>query len=320
MSSGDQLFIYIGGHGGFRDPDDPEREWPQLESTLTTTNEFVVFTRVADNYLTDDKLYKYLNNMKNGNDIEKYIFIDACHSGGFWGNHDEDDEGDLEKLSKIALFAAAKEDGKTFFRWDGLPEFGKALEDMLTLKENGFVKGDEDEDGILKISEIQEYLPRHLAQSHDINEIVYEQSFGDAFIWTPELADPVFFSTSDFSGDINYFHKDLEHPLQILIDIKPDSYPNSINLKSKGSVPVAILTIDNFETIDVDPETILFADAEPTHWSIEDVDDDGDMDILFHFKIQELNLIESSTDAVLIGNTYDGIEFEGIDLVNIVPK
>lgn len=108
--------------------------------------------------------------------------------------------------------------------------------------------------------------------------------------------------------------------IEVDIDIKPGSDPNSINLKSKGVVPVAVLTTDDFDASDVDPETVVFAGAEPARWVMEDVDGDGDMDMLFHFKTQDLNLDEDSTEATLTGETIDGIPIEGTDTVNIVPK
>jgi hypothetical protein len=110
------------------------------------------------------------------------------------------------------------------------------------------------------------------------------------------------------------------HWTEVSIDIKPGSDPNSINLKSKGVVPVAVLTTDDFDASTVDPETVLFADVEPVRWKMEDVDDDGDMDMLFHFKTQELNLDENSTEATLTGDTTDGKQILGTDTVNIVPK
>jgi hypothetical protein len=53
---------------------------------------------------------------------------------------------------------------------------------------------------------------------------------------------------------------------------------------------------------------------------MEDVDGDGDLDMLFHFKTQELNLTDDSTEATLTGESLDGGQIEGTDTVNIVPK
>ena len=54
--------------------------------------------------------------------------------------------------------------------------------------------------------------------------------------------------------------------------------------------------------------------------SVEDVNDDGLDDLVLHFDTQELNLTEDSTEAVLTGETFDGISIIGSDSVNIVPK
>jgi len=108
--------------------------------------------------------------------------------------------------------------------------------------------------------------------------------------------------------------------LNVTIDIKPGSNPNSINLRSKGVVPVAVLTTMDFDASTVDESSVKFAGASPQHWAMEDVDGDGDEDKVFHFKTQELNLNENSTEATLIGVTYDGLPLEGTDTVNIVPE
>jgi hypothetical protein len=108
--------------------------------------------------------------------------------------------------------------------------------------------------------------------------------------------------------------------VEVEIDIKPGSDPNSINLGSKGVVPVAVLTTDDFDASTVDPDTVLFAGAQPVRWTLEDVDGDGDLDLLFHFKTQELDLDEDSTEATLTGETSDEMQIEGTDMVNIVPK
>jgi parallel beta-helix repeat protein len=104
----------------------------------------------------------------------------------------------------------------------------------------------------------------------------------------------------------------------VIIDIKPGSYPNSINLKSKGNVPVAVLTTLDFNARTVNPSTVSFAGASPRRCSFEDVDKDGDVDMMFHFDTEMLELTQSSTSATLTANTYDGISIKGTDSVKIV--
>jgi hypothetical protein len=86
---------------------------------------------------------------------------------------------------------------------------------------------------------------------------------------------------------------------KMVIDIKPGNEQNNINLNSNGVVPVAVLTTDDFDAATVNPATALFAGAAPEHWSVEDVDADGDDDVIFHFRTQQLNLNEDSTEATL---------------------
>lgn len=105
----------------------------------------------------------------------------------------------------------------------------------------------------------------------------------------------------------------------VQIDVKPGSYPNSINLGARGVVPVAILTSEALDATTVDPVSVLFADAAPLRWAYEDVDYDGDDDLVFHFKILELNLTDASTVAILTGQTFGGQPFMAADTVNIVP-
>ena len=106
----------------------------------------------------------------------------------------------------------------------------------------------------------------------------------------------------------------------VTIDIKPGSDTNSINLESQGVTPVAVLTAGDFKAGDVNPDTVVFAGAPPVRSTMEDVDGDGDDDMLFHFKTQDLNLKEDSTVATLTGETHEVTLIEGIGSVNIVPK
>ena len=110
--------------------------------------------------------------------------------------------------------------------------------------------------------------------------------------------------------------------IEVTIDIKPGSDPNSINLGSKGVVPVAVLTTEDFDAAEVDPETVRFGpdEAEAVHWALEDVDDDSDIDLILHFKTQEAGISTGDTETTLTGETYDGNPIQGTGTVNIVPK
>jgi hypothetical protein len=125
-----------------------------------------------------------------------------------------------------------------------------------------------------------------------------------------------------FSGPdtfVVYLEDPVTNEEEVEIDIKPGSYPNSINLNSNGVVPVAVLTTGDFSAADVDPTTVEFAGALPLRWTLCDVDDDGDEDMIFHFKTQELKLDENSTEAELTGQTNGGDDISGTDEVRIVP-
>ncbi len=127
--------------------------------------------------------------------------------------------------------------------------------------------------------------------------------------------------------DIKPGGKHSSKPNSINLKSKHSSKPDSINLKSRKVVPVAVLTTDDFDASTIDPETVLFVGAEPVRWKLCDVDRDGDDDMLFHFKTQDLQkdennpegLDEDSTEATLTGATQNGEKIAGTDDVRIVP-
>jgi len=41
--------------------------------------------------------------------------------------------------------------------------------------------------------------------------------------------------------------------------------------------------------------------------------------LLFHFKIEELELDEYSVEAILTGKTFAGMNIQGVDTIKIVP-
>jgi len=119
--------------------------------------------------------------------------------------------------------------------------------------------------------------------------------------------------------------------IEVQIDIKPGSDQNNINLKSKGVVPVAVLTTADFDAYMVDLASVTFAGAAPVRWKLEDVDDDGDDDLLLHFRTQELELDQGSTEATLTAElaqmtaesteqVNDGTIVSGTDEVRIISS
>jgi hypothetical protein len=113
--------------------------------------------------------------------------------------------------------------------------------------------------------------------------------------------------------------------LDVEIDIKPGSYPNSINPNAGGVIPVAILSTADFDASTVNPETVALEGAAARgkgksgrYGSMEDVDGDGYLDLVVQV-VNEIDWAENATEATLTGETYDGIPIQGTDTVNIVP-
>lgn len=115
--------------------------------------------------------------------------------------------------------------------------------------------------------------------------------------------------------------------IEVTIDIKPGSYPNSINLGSNGNVPVAILGSQTFDVTTVDPYSISLAGAavnlkgkaQTPQTSFEDINSDGFMDLIVQVSTESLVLSEGDSEAILTGMTYDGTPISGKDTVRIVP-
>jgi len=110
--------------------------------------------------------------------------------------------------------------------------------------------------------------------------------------------------------------------LEVAIDIKPGSFPNSINLGSRGVIPVAILTTNTFDATTVNPTKVLFgatgSEAGPIHSSLEDVDGDGDTDLILQFNAEATGIQCGNTSASLTGKTFGGQVIHGSDSVNTV--
>ena len=157
---------------------------------------------------------------------------------------------------------------------------------------------------------------------------------GDAL--QPDVVNPVFTATLSGQG-IASFHFQLVgydfvnpryrldfieyrfEPIPILIDIKPATLPNTINPNSKGKIPVAILSTYSFDATTVDPTTVLFGvtgiEVAPVHSAAEDVDGDGDIDLVLHFVTQNTGITCGNTSASLTGAMYNGVKIKGSDSI-----
>jgi hypothetical protein len=110
------------------------------------------------------------------------------------------------------------------------------------------------------------------------------------------------------------------------IDIKPGSDPNSINLGAEGVVPVAVLGTPDFDASTVDASSLFLSGSavrlkgkSGNAGSLEDVDGDGDLDLVVQFYIDQLALEEGATEAALAGTLLDGTPIVGYDSVRVVP-
>jgi concanavalin A-like lectin/glucanase superfamily protein len=102
---------------------------------------------------------------------------------------------------------------------------------------------------------------------------------------------------------------------RVLIDIKP----RTLNPKSKGMTPVAILTTCAFDATTVDPTTVRFGrtgiEADPVRSGLKDVNGDGKIDMILHFETRETGIKCGDTSASLTGHTVDGQIFQGADSI-----
>jgi hypothetical protein len=137
------------------------------------------------------------------------------------------------------------------------------------------------------------------------------------------------------------------NPVPVYVDIKPGSWPNPINVRSRGTLAVAICGTEDFDVLTVDPARVQLhsEDVErgvyPLRWSWEDVatpyatdcggghalEGDGIIDLVFHFDTREVATVLTLTGNV--GETlplivtgklleeYDGALILGQDYVRI---
>jgi hypothetical protein len=113
--------------------------------------------------------------------------------------------------------------------------------------------------------------------------------------------------------------------IQVAIDIKPGSETNPITTKSKGKIPVAILSTADFDApLMVDKTSLTFGKTgDETSLAFcnngtEDVNDDGLQDQVCHFYNQGTGSQVGDIEGILKGQTVEGVPIEGHDNVKIL--
>jgi hypothetical protein len=127
---------------------------------------------------------------------------------------------------------------------------------------------------------------------------------------------------ASLSGQVVLNGKTLPKVKTVKIDIKPGSFPNSINCKQPGiTIPVAVLSDPSFDATQIDLASVDFAGSnKEIHNKLhtEDVNKDGLLDAVFHFRLGDTMIKCGDTEACLTGKTVAGVQFKGCDSVRTV--
>jgi uncharacterized repeat protein (TIGR01451 family) len=142
---------------------------------------------------------------------------------------------------------------------------------------------------------------------------------------------------------------EIECVAPVTINIKPGSFPNSVNVRNRGAIPVAVLTTAAgegglpvaFDATTIDPLSVRFGPADEVFaetggafefhgrghiedaFELDEVTKDGDIDMVLHFRANETGLQPGDTEACVKGDWVDsggGVHsFFGCDSVRTVP-
>lgn len=111
------------------------------------------------------------------------------------------------------------------------------------------------------------------------------------------------------------------------ISIKPGSGTSGapINPKSRGKIPVAILSSESFDAMTVNRGSVTFGNTgnesslSKCSKGGEDVNDDGLLDVVCHFNNQDTGFTKFSEEGVLKATLGNGTTIEGRGNLKVVP-
>lgn len=111
--------------------------------------------------------------------------------------------------------------------------------------------------------------------------------------------------------------------IPVKIEIKPPSTPPvSINPRSEGDTPVAILGSATFQVSSIDPASLRFGPGgstpSPNQVHFEDVNGDGIIDLVAQFPTQKIGIRCNDTALFLTGKTTSGAGIQGSEELQTV--
>jgi hypothetical protein len=106
------------------------------------------------------------------------------------------------------------------------------------------------------------------------------------------------------------------------IDVRPGSDVDPVNPRTRGVLPVAVLGSDEFTGAEVDQATVIFGPdgARPAFGRVLDVNGDGLLDLLLHFRVELTGISAGSSDVCMTGTLVTGGRFKGCTTVRIEPS
>lgn len=114
---------------------------------------------------------------------------------------------------------------------------------------------------------------------------------------------------------------DEDQPAGIQIDVLPGAEDNRIRVGRRGVIPVALITSPTFYAPDVDRDSLQFGPGGALvggpGGGPADVDDDGDLDYVVHFRAQEADFSCGDAMAYLSGLTISDEIIIGSDTIEV---
>jgi hypothetical protein len=147
-------------------------------------------------------------------------------------------------------------------------------------------------------------------------------------------SNPISLAVGDFDGDgrpdiavanfsnVSVLLNTTVSPRRVAVAIKPRAAGNRIDPDSPGEIRVAILSGNGFDAATVLVESVRFGrtgtEASPVDSVLRDVDDDGTVDLVLRFAVEDTGIRCGDTSAVLEGRTSGGEIVRGADSIRTI--